>query len=261
MCDPPPPPHPTPFAIIPRIWTHYRTRPNTSAPNQGQAPFWFHTNTRTCWSEKNLTNWRLLLLAQIEGQFLHLSQPQVWQNQLLKCTWHVVCPLQSPCVPSVSSNPSVLERREKNGWSLPLVLFNYCFVVQDVQEMSPLSSLKTLESVHMHCELGKSLSCHFTYRHAYRVTEGSRRSVQNLPFTFNFPMPTLLFKEVFKGTRCERARLWLRRPLKYVSARAVPTTSDWSRLIDSGLSLSMATPRCALCRQPSPPVTGNQTSA
>lgn len=57
--------------------------------------------------------------------------------------------------------------------SLPLVLFNYCFVVQDVQEMSPLLSLKTLESVYMHCELGKSLSCHFTYRHAYCVTNVS----------------------------------------------------------------------------------------
>lgn len=55
--------------------------------------------------------------------------------------------------------------------------------MQDVQEMSPLLSLKTLESVYMHCELGKSLSCHFTYRHAYCVTKASWHRTQNLPFT------------------------------------------------------------------------------
>lgn len=52
-CVTPPPPYPTLFAIFPRIWTHYRTRPNTSAPYQGQAPFWFHTNARMLIWEKS----------------------------------------------------------------------------------------------------------------------------------------------------------------------------------------------------------------
>ena len=88
---------------------------------------------------------------------------------------------------------------------LPLVLFNYCFVVQDVQEnVSAFLSLKTLESVHMHCELGKSLSCPFTSRHANCHKSAD---IGLLPFilvaTFidnvpSFPMSTLLFKEVCK---------------------------------------------------------------
>lgn len=38
------------------------------------------TLTPECWSEKNQNGCHLLLLAQNEGQFLHLSQSQVWQK-------------------------------------------------------------------------------------------------------------------------------------------------------------------------------------
>lgn len=107
-CDTPllTPPYPTLFAIIPRIWTHYRTRPNTSAPNQGQAPFWFHTNARMLIGEKIEMAGDYCSLLKNEGQFLHLSQPQLWQNQLLKMhTWHVLCSLQSPPVKNPSQSP------------------------------------------------------------------------------------------------------------------------------------------------------------
>lgn len=159
-CVTSPLPNPTLFAIIPRIWTHYRTRPNTSAPNQGQAPFWFHTNARMLIGEKNPNGWRLLLLTQTWrtiSPFIttpSVTKPATENAYMTRFMFFAEPPHNPPSAP--------LERRgKKNGWSLPLVLFNYCFVVQDVQEMSPLLSLKTLESVHMHCELGKSLSCHF----------------------------------------------------------------------------------------------------
>lgn len=133
------------IAIIPRIWTHYRTRPNTSAPNQGQAPFWFHTNVRMLIGE-NQYGWQLLLLAQNEGQFLHLSQtPSVTKpatENAYMTRFYVLCrapPPPSYPTPRPSKFLSPRAKRKKNGWSLPLVLFNYCFVVQDVQEMSPAS--------------------------------------------------------------------------------------------------------------------------
>lgn len=39
-----------------------------------------------------------------------------------------------------------------------MLLFCYCLVVQVFMKMSQLLPLQTLESVHMHCELGKSQS-------------------------------------------------------------------------------------------------------
>lgn len=54
---------------------------------------------------------------------------------------------RAPVSFTAPSTPSVLVRREEKK-GLPLVLFNYCFVVQDVQEVSPLLSLKTLESAY-----------------------------------------------------------------------------------------------------------------
>lgn len=121
-----------------------------------------------------------------------------------------------PITLSVPLNPRA--KRKKNVWSLPLVLFNYCFVVQDVQEMSLLLSLKTLESVYMHCELGKSLSCHFTYRHAYCVTKVSWHRTQTLPFTLWPPLwimcyssqcPPFYLKRPVRGKDSkERLLLW-----------------------------------------------------
>lgn len=180
-------------------------------------------------------------LLKMKDNFSIYHNPQVWQNQLLKMhTWHVLCSLQSPQKPSLS--PSTLERRgKKKGWSLPLVLFNYCFVVQDVQEMSPLLSLKTLESVYMHCELGTSLSCHFTYRHAYCVTKVSWHRTQILPFTLWPPLWIMYY-----SSRCPP--FYLKRSEKtwkngfycddlsrYVSAQMVLTVSDWSRSINLSL--------------------------
>lgn len=70
--------------------------------------------------------------------------------------------------------PSTLERREKKKVEVYLLYFLIIALwCKMCRKMSPLLSLKTLESVHMHCELGKSLSCHFTYRHAYCVTKVS----------------------------------------------------------------------------------------
>lgn len=91
VCDAPPP-FQALFAIIPRIWTHYRTRPNTSAQNQGQAPFWFHTNGSMLIGEKK---WLAITAPCSKWRTISpLSLPQVWQNQLLKCihdTFYVLC--------------------------------------------------------------------------------------------------------------------------------------------------------------------------
>lgn len=63
--------------------------------------------------------------------------------------------------------------------------------------------LKTLESVYMHCELGKSLSGHFTSHRAYYVTKVSRLRTPIFAFYLVvtlmnckpfLPLPTLLFK-------------------------------------------------------------------
>lgn len=99
---------------------------------------------------------------------------------------------------------------------LPLVLFNYCFVVQDVQEnVSAFCPLKHWRVCIMHCELGKSLSCPFTSRHANCHKSAD---IGLLPFTLvatfidnvpSFPMPTLLFKEVCKKGVERLERLWL----------------------------------------------------
>lgn len=120
----------------------------------------------------------------------------------------------------------------------------------------PLLSLKTLESVHMHCELGKSLSCHFTYRHAYCVTKVSWRRTQNLPFTLWPPLwtmyysskcPPVYLKRFLRGKRCEPMRLFIvTNLLQHASAHVVLTTSHWPSSISCSLLLSTAVPLCAL---------------
>lgn len=73
------------------------------------------------------------------------------------------------------------------------------------RKMSPLLSFKTLESVHMHCVLGKSLSlsfylspcilCHKSVDIGLRIClYPVATSLNNVLF---FPMPTFLFKEGF----------------------------------------------------------------
>lgn len=90
--------------------------------------------------------------------------------------------------------------------------------------------LKTLESVYMHCELGKSLSCHFSSRHAYRVTKSQSHDsdfclllyghlYENVPF---FPMPTGLCKEIDKGKRLGKNTAFI------VTTIMVPTLSNLS---------------------------------
>lgn len=111
----PPPNHPTLFAIIPRIRTQNRIRPNTSAPNQ--APFWFQSNVRMLiWTLRNPNGRRLV--AQNEGHLSPFITTPCDKNQLLKMhTWHVLCCLQSP-PPSAHTKetlrvPSTPERRKK----------------------------------------------------------------------------------------------------------------------------------------------------
>lgn len=144
-------------------------------------------------------------LLKMKDIFSNYHNPKCDKTSYWKCIHDTCVPCRALITTSV---PSDLERRKKNnGWSLPLVLFNYCFLVQDVQEVFPLLSLKTLESVYMHCGLGTFLSCHFSSRHAYCVTNVSGHRTQILPFTLAtfmnnvlfFPMPTLLLKEVCKG--------------------------------------------------------------
>lgn len=142
---PPPPLHPSRFAIIPRIWSHCRTWPNTSAPNQGQAPFWFHTNARMLIgghkknqkNQKNQNGWQTTApCSKWRTITPFITTPSVRKPATEMHTWHVLCSLQNlltPLSPLSLFNPS--PKRKKVG-SLPLVLFNDCFVVQDVQEIS-----------------------------------------------------------------------------------------------------------------------------
>lgn len=147
--------HLTLIDIIPRIWTHYRTPPNTSPSNQGPVQFWFHANVTVLSRGKSkwlattapCSKWRTI------SPFIttpSVTKPATENAYMTRFVFFA----EPPCNPLNPFN----RRAKKKCWRLPLVLFNNCFVVQDVQEMSLLLSLKTLESVYMHCELGKFLS-------------------------------------------------------------------------------------------------------
>lgn len=164
---------------------------------------------------------KLLLLAQNEGQLHHLSQPRVWENQLLKCihdTFYVLCRTSWPR--SVLSASLILVRREKR-LEVYLLYFLMIALWCKMCRKYLLLSLKTLESLHTHCELGKSLSCHFTYRHAYCVTEIGWHRTEDLPFTLWPPLwimyysaqcPPFYLKRLKNGKRCERIWLLLWQP-------------------------------------------------
>lgn len=135
-------------------WVPFRFHANKSIPTGGKTPNKQTNKTKRKWPATTATRskWRTI------SPFI--TNPKCdKKTSYWKCihdTFYVLRrtpPTPTPHSPWSPLTP--LERRvkKKNGWSLPLVLFNYCFVVQDVQEMSPL--LKTLESVYMHCELGK----------------------------------------------------------------------------------------------------------
>lgn len=182
------PPLPSPqlslFAIIPRIWTQYRTRPNTSAPNQGWLPFWF---ARTPTGAKNPSGWRLPLLAQNEGQFLHRSVPSVTKPATENA--FILCPLQSLPSPTYPLDPRAQKKVE--------VYLSYFWIFALwPRKMSRLPPLKTLESAYMHRGLGRR--GRFTSRRP--VTHAAWRRTP-LPMTPFSPTLILLFKEVFKGKR------------------------------------------------------------
>lgn len=149
------------------------------------------TLTPECWWEKNLNGWRLLLLAQNEGQFLHSSPPQVWRNQLLKCihdTFYVLCRVPLPARPL---NPRAKKKMVEVYLLYFLIIALWCKMCRKCLRFL---SLKTLESVHMHCELGKSLSCHFTYRHAYCVTKSQLTSDSEFAF---YSVATFMNRVIF----------------------------------------------------------------
>lgn len=146
---------------------------------------------------------KLLLLAQNEGQLHHLSQPLCEKPATEMHKWHVLCSLQNlltPLSPLSLFNPSAKRKRLEVYLLYFLMIALWCKMCRKYL----LLSLKTLESLHTHCELGKSLSCHFTYRHAYGVTEMGWHRTEGFVFysvaTFLnnvllCPMPTFLFKE------------------------------------------------------------------
>ena len=169
--------------------------------------------------KKSTTAGNYCSLLKNEGQIspIYHNPPSVTKPATEMHSWHVLRSPQSPPPPRPHiPSKSPQSKEERNCWSLPLVLFNHCFVVQDVQEISPLfCHLKTLESVHMHCVLGKSSSCHFTYRHAYCVTNvGWHRTREfafysvatRLNYVLLFPKRPLFYLKRFLkgGKRCER---------------------------------------------------------
>lgn len=125
---------------------------------------------------------KLLLLAQNEGQLHHLSQPLCEKPATEMHKWHVLCSLQNlltPLSPLSLFNPSAKRKRLEVYLLYFLMIALWCKMCRKYL----LLSLKTLESLHTHCELGKSLSCHFTYRHAYGVTEMGWHRTEDLSFT------------------------------------------------------------------------------
>lgn len=106
----------------------------------------------------------------------------------------------------------------------------------------------------MHCELGKSLSCRFIYRHAYPVTNDSWLRTQNLPFNLWPPFWIMYFSS---GLRPLVERFLRRKSVKWyglccnhllehVSAQEVFTMSYWSNLISLLLltAVLLRTPGC-----------------
>lgn len=197
---PHPPPHPTLFAIIPRIWTHYRTRPNTSAPDQGQVPFWFHLFYRQIADRREMeTAGDYCSLLKMKDNFLHLTQPpaRVTKTSYWKCIQDTFMFFAEP--PNSSKSPQPKSEEKKMVEVYLLYFYIFCFVLQDVQDMSPLLSLKNtgecvlwawkvfvLSFYFLPCILcHKSPTtydsdfCLLLYGHLY----------ENIPF---FPMPTLL---------------------------------------------------------------------
>lgn len=183
-----PSPHLCLFAIIPRIWTRYRTRPNTSATNQGWAPFWF-AGTPT--GAKNPNGW-LLLLAQNEGQFLHRSVPSVTKPATENA---YMTPLMSPAEPPPPPvcNPLTPPDPRAQKKSLALLLWNNCFVAQENVSASVAENTGECRYASWAWKVWlfhfPPLSHALTWR---------RTPLPIVPF---FLTPVLLFKEVFKGKR------------------------------------------------------------
>lgn len=172
-------PTPTPFifAIIPRIWAYYRTRPNTSAPNQGQAPFWFHANARNA-DQRKQNGWRLLLLAQNEGQVLHSLQPpkcdktSYWNAYMTRFKFFAV-----PRPP-----PPKAKKKWSKFTSCTFLLLLYG--ARCAENVSAFVTSNTGECAYALWAKKNSTLSYFTYCHRYCVTKVGEHRTQNLPFTW-----------------------------------------------------------------------------
>lgn len=186
-----PAPHLSLFATIPRIWTRYRTRPNTSATNQGWAPFWFARTPTGGKKSKRLppapgSKWRTI--------FPSIS-PKRDKTSYWKCihdTFNVLCraPSSPVCNPPSPPGPRV----QKKSWGWPLLLLNTCFVAQE--NVSASVAENTGECINASWAW-KVWLFHFL---PLCVTHSDRCRTP-LPIVPFLLAPVLLFKEVFKGKR------------------------------------------------------------
>ena len=173
---------------------------------------------------KNKNGWHLLLLAQNEGTFFSISKcdkTSYWNAYTTRFKFFAV---------PLSPSPPLWSKGKKYGQSLPLVLFLFLLCgARWAENSQPFCHFKTLESVHMHCELGKTQkSCHiFLYSHAYWIPKSLR--TRNLPFysvttlmnEMFCPVPTLLIiNHVYKeGIMWKNRGFYHDNPSQFVSAQ------------------------------------------
>lgn len=125
--------------------------------------------------------------------------PLLWRNQLLKCihdTFYVF-PRSPPRFPL---SPLVHNVTGEEKWSKVYLLYFLIIALwcKMCRKCLGFCHLKTLESVHMHCVLGKSLSRHFTHLDAKnscvtKVTVKSRKTQKTCLFFFHGNISLLMY--------------------------------------------------------------------
>lgn len=281
------PPRPTLFAIIPRIWTHYRTRPNTSAPNQGQAPLWFRTIARMLIGEKKkkkkskwlattapCSKWRTISPFTTAPSVTKTSYWNAYMTRFMFFAEPPPYPPPTPFSPLDLLSPRAKRKKMVEVYLLYfLIIALWCKMCRKCLRFCHLKHWRVcicivcLESlclvillIAMHT-VSQTVSWHRTQNFAFYSVATFQNNV------LFFPMPTLLFQEVFKGKKMWKTTAFIvttfhsMKVLRWFLQRQID--APWSVSVSYGWRpcysctlFRFKQPGCRLCS-----VKGNQTSA
>lgn len=158
--------HPTLFAIIPEDWYSHWDSQTYQHQNLGQMGAFFGIYTKTkCWLGGE-PKWLTTTAPGLKWRTVSplITSPECDKNQLLKSihdTFFAPSSLAGPSSRPAHPTSSVPLERGQKWLKFTSCIFIIALWCKMCRKCLPLLSLKTLESVQMHCELGK-LSCHFT---------------------------------------------------------------------------------------------------